>query len=213
MLCGTSKDIRNSTSSTGRVLQTSGICRREFRHRSRQTQVYKWIHLSFVWSTYLMGLIASIAHGFTHCRKRASGYHPLYEGSLTHPRPTTWAQVQWIRENQHRKRLDWSTFRRFLKWILSKDQASLTAQVLLHGAHREWTDQCSSCTRGYTTCGHLHEDNEESSTPETCGLDSSIRKLKIQTRTLSCHSEKDHVWFAFRIQIRGAVSSDTVWGF
>ena len=41
-----------------------------------------------------MGLIASIAHGFKHCRKRASGYHPLYEGSLPHSRRTTWAQVQ-----------------------------------------------------------------------------------------------------------------------
>ena len=72
-----------------RVLQTLGICRHEFRQRSRQTQVYKWLHLSFCGSTYLMRLIASIAHGFKHYRKRASGYHPLYEGSLPHSRPTT----------------------------------------------------------------------------------------------------------------------------
>ena len=62
-----------------RVLQTSGICRREFCQRSRQAQVYKWLHLSFFWDTHLMGLIASSAHGFKHCRKRASGHHPLYE--------------------------------------------------------------------------------------------------------------------------------------
>ena len=72
--------------------QTSGICRREFCQRSRWTQVYKWLHLSFFWNTHLMGLVASIAHGFKHRRKWASGYHPLYEASLPPSRRTTWAQ-------------------------------------------------------------------------------------------------------------------------
>ena len=46
-----------------------------------------------------------------------------------------------VRENQHRKRLDWGNFRRFHKWILSKDQAPTTTQVVLQGSHRAWTDQ------------------------------------------------------------------------
>ena len=130
-----------------------------------------------------------------------------------------------VRENQHRKRLDWGNFRRFHKWILSKDQAPTTTQVVLQGSHRAWTDQrqfpsfpqmdtqqgpstsnyasgsariSSSvdesafimCPRKYylRTSSRRHE----RSTPETCGLDSSVCKLKIQTRTLSCHSVKDH---------------------
>ena len=54
--------------------------------KRRSTSDYIFL---FFWSTYLMGLIASIGHGFKHCRKRSSGYHPLYEGSLPHSRPTT----------------------------------------------------------------------------------------------------------------------------
>ena len=47
MFCGTSKDIGTRHRLQERVLQTSGSCRREFCQRSRQTQVYKWLHLSF----------------------------------------------------------------------------------------------------------------------------------------------------------------------
>ena len=64
------------------------------------------------------------------------------------------------------------------------DQAPTPTQMVLHGVHRERTDRRSSRTHGYNTCGHLHEDNDGSSTPETCGLDSSICKLKIQQEQL-----------------------------
>ena len=43
------------------------------KRRSRSGYIF-----SFFWSTDLMGLIASIAHGLKHCRKRGSDYHPLY---------------------------------------------------------------------------------------------------------------------------------------
>ena len=63
--------------------------------------------------------------------------------------------------------------------------------MVLHGTHQEWTDQRSSCTHGYTTWGHLHEDNYENSTPETCGLDSSIY-VQVEDPNLNI------VWRVFR---------------
>ena len=66
-----------------------------------------------------MGLIASIAHGFKHCRKRASGYHPLYKEACHIQDVLRELKFNWIRKDRHLKRLDWNTFRRFHQWELS----------------------------------------------------------------------------------------------